>query len=80
MGKQEEKLIGMDALIAAFQIFRKYGNPRHPTICEHDIMIICEIEPSKVSDEDKAKLEELGFFVSKDGGEEYFASYRYGSA
>ena len=68
----------MKDLIKALQIFLKYGNPRNPTHCVHDTLIICGIDPDKVSKEDKATLEKLGFCVS----EEYegFASFRYGSA
>lgn len=66
----------MSKLIEALQIFLKYGDPEHPTHCEHDALMICGINPDDVSDEDKVKLEELGFFVSDDA----FLSYRYGSA
>lgn len=68
----------MKKLIQALQIFAKYGDPYSPTHCEHDILLVM-IDPSIVSDEDKKKLDELGFFV----GEEYdgcFSSYRFGSA
>lgn len=73
---------GLDALIAALQIFRKYGNPGWPTHCEHDIMVICDIAPKDVSEEDKAELEQLGFQVGTPdaAGEESFYSYRFGSA
>jgi hypothetical protein len=70
---------GLDGLIEALQIFRKYDNPSYPTHCEHDVLMICGIDPEKVSEEDKKKLDELGFFV----GEEFpdtFISFRYGSA
>jgi hypothetical protein len=66
----------MNNLIQALQIFIKYGNPDYPTHCEHDVLMICGIDPESVSDKDKAQLDELGFFV--DG--EYFKSYHYGSA
>ena len=69
----------MENLIKALQIFLKYGNPEYPTCCEHDILMISsDIDPNKVSEEDKNTLKELGFFVSKEN--EGFASYRYGSA
>jgi hypothetical protein len=68
----------MDKLIEALQIFLKYGNPHRPTYCEHDELTICEIDPAVVSDEDKAKLKDLGFFVSE--RDECFKSFRYGSA
>lgn len=70
----------MDDLIAALLILRKYGNPTNPTHCNHDILTIVGIEPSKVSEEDKAKLKELGFFVGNEFGEEAFHSYKFGSA
>ena len=47
----------MEDLIKALQIFLKYGNPEHPTICSHDELIITEIEPENVSDADKVELE-----------------------
>lgn len=69
----------MSQLIEALTIFLKYGDPKYPTHCEHDVLAICGILPSDVSDEDKAKLDELGFFV----GTEYpdcFISFRFGSS
>lgn len=68
----------MENLIKALQIFLKYGNPDYPTHCEHDELWICGIEPEDVSDEDKEKLDKLGFFV--DEFDDCFKSYRYGSA
>lgn len=68
----------MDDLIAALQVFRKYGNPSNPTHCEHDTLIICGIDPADVTDEDKETLDHLGFFVSTEF--EGFASFRFGSA
>lgn len=68
----------MEDLIKALQIFLKYGNPKYPTNCEHDQLTITEIEPSKVSDEDKAELEKLGFECDEEEG--YFYSFRFGSA
>lgn len=69
---------GLDALIAALQIFRKYGNPRYPTNCEHDTLYIVGVDPDQVSDEDKARLDELGFIVDED--DSVFLSFRFGSA
>ena len=67
----------MSNLIEALQIFLKYGNPEYPTHCDHDELLICGIESADVSDEDKKRLEELGFLISSHG---HFFSYRYGSA
>jgi hypothetical protein len=67
----------MDGLIEALQILRKYDNPQWPTHCEHDELWIL-IDPAKVSDEDKARLDELGVFVDEEN--ECFKSFRYGSA
>lgn len=41
----------MEDLIKALQIFLKYGNPRNPTHCEHDVLTVY-INPEVVSDED----------------------------
>ena len=68
----------MNELIEALQIFLKYGNPKWPTHCEHDVLTICGIKPRDVSIEDIIKLDKLGFFVTED--EEYFQSFRFGSA
>lgn len=70
----------MKDLIKALQILLKYGNPDYPTHCEHDTLHICGIDPDDVSEEDKAELDELGFFVSDASGESGFMSFRYGSA
>lgn len=48
------------------------------THCSHDELTICGIDPNDVSEEDKARLEQLGFFVSK--SDECFRSLRFGSA
>jgi len=66
----------MKELIEALTILSKYGNPDHPTHCEHDILMI-NINPDLVSDEDLLRLEKLGVFISEDGYT--FSSYRYGS-
>lgn len=67
----------MDKLIEALQIFRKYGNPGCPTHCGHDVLYIM-INPKEVSEEDKKKLDELGFRESDTG--ETFSSFWFGSA
>ena len=67
----------MEDLIKALQIFLKYGNPKWPTHCEHDVLTVC-IDPSLVSDKDKVALDNLGFF--EDESEECFKSYKFGSA
>lgn len=66
----------MKDLIEALTILLKYGNPRNPTHCEHDVLTICGIDVEKVSAEDVAWLDKLGFFI----GEEAFQSFRFGSA
>lgn len=67
----------MENLIRALQIFLKYGNPQRPTHCEHDVLYV-DIDPTKVSEEDKNKLDELGFFPDEETGEG-FISYKFGS-
>jgi hypothetical protein len=68
----------MEQLILALQIFLKYGNPSRPTNCDHDELTICGISPDDVSEEDKKKLAEFGFFVSE--SDNCFKSFKYGSA
>jgi hypothetical protein len=67
----------LSKLIEAFQIFLKYGDISYPTHCEHDVLTVC-VDPEKVSDEDKQKLDELGFHENP--SENCFQSFRYGSA
>lgn len=69
----------MKDLIEALTILLKYGNPHNPTHCEHDQLTICGIDPDDVSEEDKAQLDKLGFFVSDEDGP-CFISFRFGSA
>ena len=66
----------MDDLIKALQILLKYGNPSHPTDCQHDILRVY-IENENVSDEDVKELESLGFNKDEEFG--CFYSYRFGS-
>lgn len=70
----------MKDLIEALTILLKYGNPYSPTHCEHDVLTIAGINPSDVSEVDKAQLDKLGFFVGDEYGDEAFHSYRFGSA
>lgn len=68
----------MDKLIQALQIFLKYANHQWPTHCEHDLLHVVGIGEDEVSEEDKEKLEELGFSWSDE--HDSWVSYRYGSA
>ena len=68
----------MENLIKALQIFLKYGNPRYPTNCDHDVLYIMEIHKEKMSDADIGELDSLGFFWSDD--DECFISFYFGNA
>jgi hypothetical protein len=68
----------MKDLIKALQIFLKYKNSKWPTHCEHDVLYVVDINPQKVSKEDKEQLEELGFFPDEEN--EGFMSFRFGGA
>lgn len=71
----------MNDLIEALQILAKYGNPKFPTHCEHDVLTINpEINPDSVSEEDKNRLECLGFIYGDQYSEQCFYSYKFGSA
>jgi hypothetical protein len=64
----------MSDLIEALQILAKYDNPEYPTLCEHDEFHVM-IDWTKASDDDKKRLNELGF-IGSDG---HFLSFKYGS-
>lgn len=66
----------MDDLIKALTIFRKYGNPWSPTNCTHDTLWV-DADAEKVSAEDLAELDRLGFNVDEENGG--FYSFRFGS-
>jgi len=66
----------MKDLIEALTILLKYGNPQFPTHCEHDELYV-DIDPEQVSEEDKKRLYELGFFPSEELTG--FTSYKFGS-
>ena len=69
----------MKDLIKALNILLKYGNPDYPCQCSYDQLYI-DIDPKKVSDDDKKKLDDLGFFPGEEEGcEEGFISFKYGS-
>jgi hypothetical protein len=67
---------GFSELIEAFTIFRKYGDTSYPTHCEHDVMRVL-VGPERVSQEDKDRLEQLGFTADEWNGD--FYTFRYGS-
>lgn len=83
----------MKDLIEALQILLKYGNPAYPTHCEHDELTIHGYDPEKFSEEDKQRLQQLGFEIAIEGelidpeegedsdtwDETKIYSYRYGS-
>ena len=48
-----------------------------PTHCEHDVMLLY-VKPSEVSNEDYARIEELGFFACN--VYDCFKSHKFGSA
>ncbi len=66
----------MNDLIEALQIFAKYSNEEWPTHCEHDILMISDVQ-NDISQEDKDKLEKLGFHWSDEF--DCWVSYRFGS-
>lgn len=73
-------LFTRDDLIEALTIFNKYAetNCYAPTHCEHDMFMVCaSIEEDAVSDEDKKRLEIIGFRWS--GDHDCWVSFRFGS-
>ena len=52
----------MDDLIEALQIMRRHSaNNRNPTHCEHDELYVYVDDVRKFSQEEKKRLDELGF-------------------
>ena len=68
----------MEDLIKALQVLLKYGKPKYPTVCEHDILYIVGIDLKKISIEDINELENLGFNINIEESEIY--SFKFGSA
>lgn len=66
----------MNDLIEALSILNKYINPaeKWPTWCEHDVFGV-SVDPNMVSENDLARLNELGFINNA----YCFISYRFGS-
>lgn len=57
----------MEDLIKALQILNQYGNPKYPTHCKHDELVICGIDPVNITKLDRIELSKLGFFVYIEG-------------
>lgn len=69
----------MKDMIAALQIFAKYQKEtKWPTMCEHDVLMICDVGEHDLSDEDKRLVELYGFIW--DTATACWVSFRYGSA
>jgi hypothetical protein len=68
----------MDDLIEALTIFRKYAMEEHPTLCEHDVLMISNVVPGDLTEEDAKRLDELSFFWNE--SYDCFVSFRFGSA
>lgn len=68
----------MKELIEALNIFAKYTDAAYPFHCEHDVLYVPVVDYDEVSDEDKARLEELGFEENTES-DQGFMSFRYGS-
>lgn len=71
----------MKDLIEALNIFLKYQDEHWPTRCEHDVLCVVGITEEEVSEDDKRRLNELGFFFLEDAaGEPGWGSFRFGIA
>lgn len=67
----------MDELIKALQLMRTRANPASPFHCEHDVLTVCDVDPTLFTPEEIAQLDEWGFFI---GEYDCFQSFKYGSA
>ena len=68
----------MDDLIEALQIFAKYKKEKWPTHCEHDTLHVMAIGRDELSEDDAARVGELGFLWSDE--DDGYISFRFGSA
>lgn len=71
----------MNDLLQALTLFQSYlanKNSWSPLICEHDILLVMDVKQEQVSEEDRARLKDLGFFWHTE--HECWASFRFGSA
>lgn len=67
----------LQELIEALQIFAKYPHEKYSTGAGHDVFYV-NVDPKIVSDEDKIKLEELGFFTGEQADDEdWFYTYHH---
>jgi hypothetical protein len=67
----------LSAIIEALQIFQTYKDEDYPTCCEHDELMVLSVPPDDMSEEDRDRLDELGFEWVEEG---FWRSYRFGSA
>jgi len=58
---------GFLGLAEAFVILAKYNGGSYVTEAEHDILY-AQVDADKVTDEDKKKLDELGWHVDSENG------------
>lgn len=78
MGVPEDAPQAWKDLVEALTLMSKgQANEISPTHCEHDEMWVMA-DPSKFTEEERVKLESLGFFEDED--ERSFRSFRFGSA
>ena len=65
-------------LIEALQIFAKYSSTKWPTVCTHDQLTIMEVDRDDPTEDERGRLEELGFLWSPE--DDVWISFRFGSA
>lgn len=75
----DAKQSGLDRLIEALTIFKKYGRgSAWPTNCDHDVFAVCDgITKEEVSPEDAERLDSLGFSWSDSS--DCWVSFSFGS-
>lgn len=68
----------MKDLIEALQIFQQYANVNRPTHCEHDVLMVVDVAQDAVSDGERIRLDNLGFFWDDESNT--WSSFRFGAA
>lgn len=75
---KEEMPSKLTDLISALSVFAKYNDPIYPTHCENDVLYVVGFHKDSISPDDLRELDRLGFFWDEE--DEYFKSFRFGSA
>ena len=70
-------MTGIEQLIEDLKVFSKYSKSDWPTHCEHDVMMIADVEQDDISEEDLAKVSDRWHWSNE---YDSYISFTFGSA